>query len=158
MWICACNTQIDSIDPSRESSMQTIVIKGVIAICEIVWQMISLSVIANKVNKDIICVPINVFPPLKRRMFQWSLTGWRFQTTWLQLSEKRRNRCQFCLKDDNPCVTVMQNCRIGFFNLKRKMDLFARSGGGFTPGLRVGFFIVSDFSASPGPDWPPAWK
>ena len=29
--------------------------------------------------------------------------------------------------------TVMQNCRIGFFSLKRKMDLLARSGGGLTP-------------------------
>ena len=28
--------------------------------------------------------------------------------------------------------TVMQICRIGFFSLKRKMDLLARSGGGFT--------------------------
>ena len=129
MWICACNTQIDSIDPSRESSMQTIIIKGVIAICEIVWQMISLSVIANKVNKDIICVPINVFPPLKRRMFQWSLTGWRFQTTWLQLSG---DEDKFQSGDNFSFVTVMQNCRIGFFSLKRKMDLLARSGGGFT--------------------------
>ena len=58
-----------------------------------------------------------------------------------------------------PLDTVMQNCRIGFFSLKRKMDLLARSGGGLTPGRRVGFFIVSDFSASfPAPACPPPCK
>merc|ERR1719494_148110 len=54
-------------------------------------------------------------------------------------------------------VIVMQICRIGFFSLKRKMDLLARSGGGFTPGLLVGFFIVSDFSACGSPCWGGCW-
>merc|ERR1719228_339812 len=43
-------------------------------------------------------------------------------------------------------VTCMKNCRMGFFNEKRYMDRLALSGGGLTPGLRVGFFMASAFS------------
>ena len=37
---------------------------------------------------------------------------------------------------------MINNCLMGFFNEKRYMDRFALSGGGFTPGLLVGFLLI----------------